>query len=280
MLFYAARADHLQQTIAPQLAAGGWVVCDRFSDSTRVYQGSRGGVAPEVLEALEDLVVKDHRPDLTVVLDLEPRDGLAPGHAPARADARGRPMPIGSSRASSPFTSGYAPATWRWPRRSRSAASSLTQRWPPETIAAAVWQVVVERLLAGATDGPRTGAAGGRGSTRGRPARGLPASARNAALFGHAAAERTLAQAFASGQMHHAWLLTGRRASARRHWPIDWRGMPWLEPRSVIRAARGSRSAPTTRAARQVNALSHPGLLLLRRPYDSRARRFASGDPG
>src|SRR5262245_58633182 len=87
LLFYAARADHLQHTIAPHLAAGRWVVCDRFSDSTRVYQGSAGGLAPEVLEALDQLVVDDYEPDLTVLLDLDPRDGLA------RVTRRGRPTP-------------------------------------------------------------------------------------------------------------------------------------------------------------------------------------------
>lgn len=82
LLFAAARADHLEATIRPALAAGRWVVCDRFTDSTRVYQGSAGGVSAAVLDTLERLVVGDTMPDLTIILDLPPEVGLA------RADHR------------------------------------------------------------------------------------------------------------------------------------------------------------------------------------------------
>ena len=63
---------------------GAWVVCDRFSDSTRAYQGAAGGVPRSVLDALEDVVVGPTRPDLTLVLDLAPEVGLA--RARARSD--------------------------------------------------------------------------------------------------------------------------------------------------------------------------------------------------
>src|SRR5689334_8522319 len=56
VLFYAARADHLAVTIRPALARGHWVICDRFSDSTRAYQGVAGGVDPQVIGALEKVV--------------------------------------------------------------------------------------------------------------------------------------------------------------------------------------------------------------------------------
>lgn len=77
LLFSAARADHLAAAIRPALASGTWVICDRFADSTRVYQGAAGGVAPEALDALEQLVVGGTRPALTAVLDLAPAAGLA-----------------------------------------------------------------------------------------------------------------------------------------------------------------------------------------------------------
>ena len=80
LLFMAARADHLETTIRPALAAGGWVVCDRFTDSTRIYQGAAGGLAPSVLDTLESLVVGPTRPDLTLLLDLDPAIGLARAH--------------------------------------------------------------------------------------------------------------------------------------------------------------------------------------------------------
>jgi dTMP kinase len=69
LLMNAARHDHLDQFIRPALDAGRWVVCDRFSDSTRVYQGVSGGVSPEVLRSLETCVVGSTRPDLTLILD-------------------------------------------------------------------------------------------------------------------------------------------------------------------------------------------------------------------
>ena len=77
LLFYAARADHLDETIRPALAAGKWVLCDRFSDSTRAYQGAAGGVDPATLSTLDTLVVAKTQPDLTILLDLDPKIGLA-----------------------------------------------------------------------------------------------------------------------------------------------------------------------------------------------------------
>src|SRR5690606_4426680 len=77
LLFSAARADHLERTIRPALEAGHWVICDRFSDSTRVYQGVAGGLPKGVIEALERLVVGDTVPDVTIVLDLPASEGLA-----------------------------------------------------------------------------------------------------------------------------------------------------------------------------------------------------------
>lgn len=75
-LFAAARADHVDQTIRPALERGDWVVCDRFFDSARVYQGD-GGVDRDTLRLLEDVAVGDVRPDLTVLLDIPAEIGLA-----------------------------------------------------------------------------------------------------------------------------------------------------------------------------------------------------------
>ncbi len=77
LLFAAARADHLEQVIRPTLAAGNFVVCDRFSDSTRVYQGYAGEVEPRLLEALELIIVQHTKPDLTIVVDIPAEIGLA-----------------------------------------------------------------------------------------------------------------------------------------------------------------------------------------------------------
>jgi len=77
MLFAAARDDHLTQTIRPALERGEWVICDRFSDSTRVYQGVLGQVDPRLINRLEKITVGDTKPDLTLVLDVSATIGLA-----------------------------------------------------------------------------------------------------------------------------------------------------------------------------------------------------------
>lgn len=76
LLMNAARRDHVVRTIRPALAAGVWVLCDRFHDSTIVYQGHAGGVPIDSLRALIDVAIEDTRPDLTVILDLESETGL------------------------------------------------------------------------------------------------------------------------------------------------------------------------------------------------------------
>ncbi|HWP27745.1 MAG TPA: dTMP kinase [Xanthobacteraceae bacterium] len=76
ILFAAARDDHLNLVIRPALERGEWVVCDRFIDSTRVYQGILGQVSPPVIRALERIVVEDTVPDLTFILDVPAEIGL------------------------------------------------------------------------------------------------------------------------------------------------------------------------------------------------------------
>jgi dTMP kinase len=75
LLFGAARYDHVEGLIRPALDAGRWVLCDRFADSTRAYQGVAGGVGAEALQQLEHLVHADCMPDLTLILDLDPVAG-------------------------------------------------------------------------------------------------------------------------------------------------------------------------------------------------------------
>jgi dTMP kinase len=77
ILFYAARLDHLETLIRPALDRGAHVLCDRFADSTRAYQGALGQVAPGILGSLDRLVVAETEPDLTFVLDLPAEVGLA-----------------------------------------------------------------------------------------------------------------------------------------------------------------------------------------------------------
>jgi dTMP kinase len=69
MLFAAAREDHVRHAIEPALAAGKWVICDRFADSTRVYQGALGAVDARLIKGLERVSIGDLVPDLTLILD-------------------------------------------------------------------------------------------------------------------------------------------------------------------------------------------------------------------
>jgi dTMP kinase len=76
LLFAAARDDHVHTVINPALTEGIWVLCDRFSDSTRVYQGKLGQVDPRILNALERVTIGDLKPDLTVILDVPVEVGM------------------------------------------------------------------------------------------------------------------------------------------------------------------------------------------------------------
>jgi len=77
MLFASARDDHLRTTIRPALERGAWVLCDRFADSTRVYQGIVGKVDLRLIRELERITVAETVPDLTFVLDVPAEVGLA-----------------------------------------------------------------------------------------------------------------------------------------------------------------------------------------------------------
>lgn len=72
LLMFAARREHLDKLILPALAAGKWVVSDRFADASYAYQGGGRGLAPEKIMALESWVQAGFKPDLTIVFDLPP----------------------------------------------------------------------------------------------------------------------------------------------------------------------------------------------------------------
>ncbi len=87
LLFTAARRDHLEKTIAPALAAGTTVVCDRFADSTRVYQGATRGDLRSKVDALHTLMI-GREPDLTFIIDMDPAVALARGLARGSGEDR------------------------------------------------------------------------------------------------------------------------------------------------------------------------------------------------
>lgn len=141
LMMYAARRDHLERTIGPALARGAAVICDRFADSTRAYQGAGGGAPEALIATLEAEIVGDQRPDLTLVFDLPVEAGLA------RAASRGG----GEARFEAKGTAFH--------ERLRTAFLAIAAAEParcvlidaarsPDEVEAAVWSAVEERLLA------------------------------------------------------------------------------------------------------------------------------------
>ena len=87
LLFTAARRDHLERTILPALDSGTTVICDRFSDSTRVYQGVTRGDLRDLVDKLDDAMIP-RQPDITILIDLDPNIGLT--RALERSDTEAR----------------------------------------------------------------------------------------------------------------------------------------------------------------------------------------------
>ena len=108
---------------------------------------------------------------------------------------------------------------------------------------------------------------------------GFPHPRETRALIGHEAAECELARAFAGGRMHHAWLIVGPEGIGKA--TLAYRLARHVLARPSERQTTGESLAiaPETAAARQIRALSHPGLLVLRRPYDMRSKRIAASIP-
>ena len=88
LLMYASRRDHIERTLRPAITRGAVVLCDRYADSTRAYQGAAGGADPGLISALETFILEEMRPDRTLVFDLDPQLGLA--RALGRPDAGAR----------------------------------------------------------------------------------------------------------------------------------------------------------------------------------------------
>lgn len=143
LLFAAARIDHLDKTIVPALQSGTHVLCDRFADSTRAYQGSLGNIDVAVIDNLERVTLRGVRPDLTFILDLPAEAGLA------RAGARRATKGEGADR--------FEEEDMTFHRSLRQAFLDIAQSAPdrcviinadqaPDDVEAAIWASVRERL--------------------------------------------------------------------------------------------------------------------------------------
>lgn len=88
LLMFAARRDHLVKKIWPAVKKGVWVLSDRFADSSMAYQGYAHGLGQEKVQALYDLVIGQYKPDLTLILDIDPKEGLLRAGARAMEGAQ------------------------------------------------------------------------------------------------------------------------------------------------------------------------------------------------
>jgi dTMP kinase len=117
LLMFAARALHVEGVIRPALASGTWVVCDRFTDATRAYQGSGRGVDPALIEALATAVHGDLVPDCTLLLDVPVATGLE--RARARTGARTDRFEVETAAFFERVRAGYLALARTEPRRFR-----------------------------------------------------------------------------------------------------------------------------------------------------------------
>lgn len=139
LLLYAARDDHVTRLIEPALTRGDWVICDRFSDSTRAYQGAAGGVAPDQIDQIHDAALHGYQPDLTLVVDLDPAVGLA------RAEARGE-GPTRFERQPSQFHAALRQAFLDIAAREPDRCAVIDGSQSPEAVAMSAMAVIEARL--------------------------------------------------------------------------------------------------------------------------------------
>ena len=143
LLFAAARDDHVRTVIQPALGQGTWVLCDRFSDSTRAYQGRLGQVAPGVLNAMQRVTIGDLKPDLTIILDIPVEVGLH--RAAAR---RGSGVPDRFESENLQFHQGLRDAYRQIAAEDPQRCVLIDADADADTVAARVWTALRERVLA------------------------------------------------------------------------------------------------------------------------------------
>ena len=141
ILFAAARDDHVRTVIRPALLAGKWVVCDRFIDSTRVYQGALGKVEGKLIRSLERVTVGAAMPDLTFVIDVPVNVGLA-----RAKNRRGKDRPDRFEAETAEFHEALRSAYRTLAAEEPNRIVVIDGRPPREVVAENIWRVVTERL--------------------------------------------------------------------------------------------------------------------------------------
>ena len=267
LLFAAARVDHVMSIIRPALAAGDWVLSDRFTDSTRVYQGAEGGVAPATLDALERVAVGQNRPDLTVILDIPAETGLR------RVRARQTETGIGPDRFDSDELGlherrrqAYLALAARDPgrylvvdairRRGRSRRRRVARCLGPPPPRGGVMADEIPRL--DALDG-------------------WPPPEAQPRWYAGPAAETTLLDAYRGGRMHHAWLLGGPKGIGKATLAYRFARFAFAHPdpaSAAVAAATDLSVSEDSPAFRRVVGRAHPNLLAMERPWDDKNKRY------
>jgi dTMP kinase len=142
LLFAAARDDHVHAVIEPALDQGIWVLCDRFFDSTRAYQGRLGKVDPKVLNAMQRVTIGDLKPDLTIILDVPVEIGMQ--RAAAR---RGDGAPDRFEAEDVKFHEGLRDAYRQIAAAEPQRCVLIDANAAPGVVAARVWTAVRDRFL-------------------------------------------------------------------------------------------------------------------------------------
>ena len=142
-LFAAARIDHVDAVIAPALARGAFVLCDRFADSTRAYQGAMGKADLRQIALLERVAVGDTRPDLTLMLDLPAPEGLARA-AHRRGGAAG---PDRFESEDIAFHEGLRRAFLQIANSDPGRCCVVDATQSPQDVGEAIWRLVAARFL-------------------------------------------------------------------------------------------------------------------------------------
>ena len=142
LLFAAARDDHVRTVIQPALNQGTWVLCDRFADSTRAYQGSLGHVPEGLINAMQRVTIGNLKPDLTIILDLPVEIGLQ-----RAAASRGSGTPDRFEAEKLSFHQGLREAYRKIAAEDPARCVLIDANSDPDTVAERVWTALRERLL-------------------------------------------------------------------------------------------------------------------------------------
>jgi dTMP kinase len=151
LLFAAARDDHVRTVIRPALNQGIWVLCDRFYDSTRAYQGSVGSVPAAVINAMQRVTIGDLKPDLTIILDVPVEVGLQ--RAAAR---RGRDTPDRFEGEGLQFHRNLREAYRKIAMDDPARCALIDADADADTVAARVWTALREHIFSSQTPASTT----------------------------------------------------------------------------------------------------------------------------